>query len=455
MVMALVGCATYTASPIDVDRLPAAYARRSLDEPALRQFATAFLGSKPAEWPPAALDLATLQAIALFDRPELQAARAHLAGTSAAHAVVAELGNPRLAIGPGVVANPGSANQWLATVGLLFPLDLSGQRGARMEAAASEVNAARVGVLRADQAIRIEVVAGGFAVVLRQQLDALAEDQARLRWELVALAEKRANVGAADAIEVDRARSNAQRAAVVRAAFARETEAAHAALAAALGLPPAALDARRVRLPVATLPELDGATQERLATAAMRNRLDVAEALCSYARSEALLRLEVARQWPDFELGPGYEYDQGLHKYRVDIGFTLPLFHGNGAAIEKATADRASAAVAVEAVQTRVITEVESALQQFARQRQELDAAQVLAATTATAVAKAVRRTALGADDQGAVIAARIDDIEARAALVQQEHRAREAWLRLEVTLQQPIGEGLLAWQHAVPERVQ
>ncbi|MBL8729414.1 MAG: TolC family protein, partial [Planctomycetes bacterium] len=133
-------------------------------------------------------------------------------------------------------------------------------------------------------------------------------------------------------------------------------------------------------------------------------------------------------------------------------GFTLPLFHGNGAQIEHATAARAAAAAVVEATQTRAITDAAAALDQFARQRRELAAATALAASTAAALAMARQRADLGADDQGAVIAAAIDDLDARTALLQQQHGARSAWLRLELALQQPVGEGLLAWQCAVPE---
>ncbi len=452
LVLLVSGCASYEPAPIDLDRLPHAYAERRLDEPALGRFASTFLGRDAATWPPTALDLPALQAIALFHRPELPAARARLAQAEAAHEVAGEWQNPRLALGPGVVGNPAGAIRWLASVGLTFPLELFGQRGARVEAAASEITAARIEVALADQAIRAEVVERAFAVEQQRRLAALAEELVALRRMAVTLAEVRAAAGAADASAGTTARAAAQRAALASATSHREAEAAGAALAAAVGMPPAALAGLPLQLPPTALPELEPAAGERLAATAARQRLDIAAAMCRYAQSEAQLRLEIARQWPDLELGPGYEYDQGLQKYRIDLGWTLPLFHDNGAQIERATAARTAAAAVVEATQARAITDVATALDQFARQRHELTAAEALAATTAAAVAMARQRAELGAEDQGAVITASIDDLDARSALLQQQHDARTAWLRLELALQQPVGEGLLAWQHAVPE---
>lgn len=445
-------CVSYEPAPIDVDRLPQAYAERRLDEPGVRRFVGAFLGAEPAAWPPAALDLGQLQAVALLHRPELRAARLQLAQAQAAHEVAAELPNPRVALGPGLVANPGDQTRWLATVGLAFPLDLFGQRSARAEAAASEVAAARIAVARADIAIRADVVERAFAVDLQRQIVAAAGELAALRQRAVALVVKRVDHGAADAGEAALARSAAQRAMTARLVAAREVEMGQTALASALGLPPAAIVDRALSLPVVEIPDLDAATRRQLTEAAVRQRLDVADALCVYARREAELRLEVARQWPDLEIGPGYEYDQGLHKFRFDLGFTLPLFHANDAAIGKAKADRAAAAAMVEAVQTQAINEIEAAARQFARQSGELAAARELVATTAAAVATAQRRAEFGADDESVVIAARIDAVEADVLLVQARHAARVAWLRLEQAVQHPIGPGLLHWQRAAPQ---
>ncbi|MBL8727706.1 MAG: TolC family protein, partial [Planctomycetes bacterium] len=264
LALAIGGCASYEAAPIDLDRLPSTHAQRRLDEPALAAFAGAFLGHDPAAWPPAALDLPALQAIALFHRPERSAARARLAQAEAAHAIAGQWPNPRLAGGPGMVGNPGGAIRWLASIGLSFPLELFGQRGGRIEAAASEITAARIDTALAEQTIRADVVERAFAAVHQRQLAALARELVTLREQASTLAEARAAAGAGDARDVAAARAAARRATLASATADREAAAALAALAAAVGVPPAVLDTLPLQLPTAMLPDLDAATGERL-----------------------------------------------------------------------------------------------------------------------------------------------------------------------------------------------
>ena len=44
---------------------------------------------------------------------------------------------------------------------------------------------------------------------------------------------------------------------------------------------------------------------------ALTHRADVLAALAEYAAAEALLRSEIAKQYPDIHLNPGYSFDTG------------------------------------------------------------------------------------------------------------------------------------------------
>ena len=61
-----------------------------------------------------------------------------------------------------------------------------------------------------------------------------------------------------------------------------------------------------------------------LRRAALLRRSDVLAALAEYAATEAALRLEIAKQYPDLHLGPGYSYDQGQDKWTIGFSLTLP-----------------------------------------------------------------------------------------------------------------------------------
>ena len=97
----------------------------------------------------------------------------------------------------------------------------------------------------------------------------------------------------------------------------------------------------------------------------MLNRADVLGALAEYAASQAALQLEIAKQYPDLHLGPGYQMDQTDSKWTLAFPLTLPLFNRNKGAIGEATARRTEAATRFVAVQARAIGEVELALASY------------------------------------------------------------------------------------------
>jgi outer membrane protein TolC len=109
-------------------------------------------------------------------------------------------------------------------------------------------------------------------------------------------------------------------------------------------------------LPVFTDDELAGARRESL-----RSRSDVLAALARYEATQAALRLEIARQYPDFHVGPGYQYDLGENKWSVALSLELPLFNHNEGPIAEAEARRREAAARFTATQAHVIAEIDGA----------------------------------------------------------------------------------------------
>src|SRR5262249_40677983 len=92
----------------------------------------------------------------------------------------------------------------------------------------------------------------------------------------------------------------------------RQRVEARARMAEAVGVLLRALN--NVRL-AARLPENVGGmtelTTSEVRRAALQTRPDILAALAEYAASQSALQLEVAKQYPDVHLQPGYEFDQG------------------------------------------------------------------------------------------------------------------------------------------------
>ena len=64
-------------------------------------------------------------------------------------------------------------------------------------------------------------------------------------------------------------------------------------------------------------------------------------ALCAYATTEAELKLEIRKQYPDISLSPGFAHEEGNNKLTLGLGFTLPLWNRNKEAIARAQGSRA------------------------------------------------------------------------------------------------------------------
>ena len=106
-------------------------------------------------------------------------------------------------------------------------------------------------------------------------------------------------------------------------------------------------------------------TRPEVRRQAILNRADVRGALAEYAASQSALQLEIAKQYPDLHLGPGYELDQTDNKWSLGVFLDLPVLNHNQGPVAEAKARRAVAAAHFLTVQTTAIAGIESALADY------------------------------------------------------------------------------------------
>ncbi|MGH7105407.1 MAG: TolC family protein, partial [Acetobacteraceae bacterium] len=201
--------------------------------------------------------------------------------------------------------------------------------------------------------------------------------------EAARLLSDRLRVGEASATEVEVIRVAADRSALQLQDARKQTEQARLAVAAALGVPEAALDGVRMSFAALdTFPSPDQAAPSR--EQALLDRTDVLAALADYEASDSALRLEIAKQYPDLDIGPGFShgYTAGELENSLTIGvsLTLPLLNHNQGPIAEATARRREAAAQFNAVQERAVTQVGAALSGYRASLAKLDTANGLLA---------------------------------------------------------------------------
>ena len=94
-----------------------------------------------------------------------------------------------------------------------------------------------------------------------------------------------------------------------------------------------------------------------------------------YEAAERALELEVRKQYPDLEIGPGYGEQDGDRQFVLGLGIALPILNANRQGIAEAEASREAARVAAEiAVESLAFdrTEAEIALALAKTRRQSL-----------------------------------------------------------------------------------
>jgi outer membrane protein TolC len=168
-------------------------------------------------------------------------------------------------------------------------------------------------------------------------------------------------------------------------------------------------------------------------------RFDLRRALLEYDAAEADLRLEIAKQYPDVTLGPGYVYDQGLNKLAFNFAMPLHLFDRNQGPIAEAEARRSEAQARFLALQARAIGEIERGYARYRGALAELAEARSLSARQKENVEAQRRSFAAGAADALDVALARAESAALERLKLAALRHAEDALGDLEDALQRPL----------------
>lgn len=417
-----------------------AFEARSLDDPQLRRYLESHLepGKVPAVrgW-----DLESLTLAAYFYSPQLEEARAAGAVADAAVQTASQRPNPTLQMPLEYTANakPGESPYTLG-LGLDLPIETAGKRGYRVAVARNQSIAARFEVGAATWQVRSRLRARLLEMFAAQRRGQVLERQQQLREVVTQMLDKRLALGATSAPEAQQAHAALVQLRAELAQARQQGEDARAAAAATIGLPLAALKAADIHLDAAfsaPAPELPAADVREQA---LLNRADVQAALAAYEASQAALQLEVANQYPDIHLGPGFTYDAGARKFALSpSGIALPLFNRNEGPIAQATARRQEAAAHFNVVQAEAITRADQAAQRFQAAAGALRLADSLLQMQLQQAAAAQRSLDAGSTDRLALALARLDEGNAELAHEDAMVRLQAAAGEIEDAMQRPL----------------
>ena len=376
----MTGCATYHAKPISPPDTASAFEARTLDNPALKKFMETNLHHEVRPWPPEAWDFALLSMAARYYHPELDAARAKQKSAEAAVITAGTRPNPSLTFTPEFSANPATGvSPWILGATLDIPIETAGKRGYRLNRAKYLAQAASFDVAAAVWRVRSNLRKGLLDLSAARQSSLVLEKQAKLMEELVTLFRQRLTAGEVSENEVNTAQIFlAQTRLQLQNMQTREIE-ARAMVASSIGLPLKALDKIQISTEtVEQVPSLAAHSLPDLRRSALLSRADVLAALAEYDAAESFVQLNIAKQYPDINLGPGYQWDQGQNKWIFGFSVTLPILNRNEGPIAEAEAQRAEAEARFVALQARIIGEIDKATVAFNAASRNLTAANSL-----------------------------------------------------------------------------
>ena len=438
LLVLIAGCAHYEPQPLIPDGLARSFEARSFSDAGLLRYVGqhAAAGSSRANgW-----NLSTLTLSAFYFSPDLDVARARWGSVKAAEVTAGQRPNPVLQLPFGYNSSAAAGTSpYLYGLALDIPIETAGKRGYRVARAEqlSDAALAQIGVAawqvrnRLRNALLDLYAADREGVILRQQES--------LQQRILTLMEQRLSLGAAAGPDVALARANWARSQIGTAQAASRAQAARAAMASAIGVPLDALD--KLAIGFDTFDQAPpGEPDADVRRQAVLNRADLRAALATYEASQAALQLEIARQYPDIHIGPGYTFDAGQNKFSLSVsGISLPVFNRNEGPIGEAQARRKEAAAQFTALQAKAIVDTEQTVQAY-RSAQALLA---LGDGLQTAAERALRSTGQafnsGETDRLALLSAQSSVEASRLARVQAWVAVQRAVGQSENVLQRPL----------------
>ena len=438
--VALAGCAArrYQPAPIVPKETAFRLESRTLADPGLQAFVEGNVGDAVAPWPPKTWDSRTLYLAALYFSPALEAARSRATESQAAMVTAGARPNPSLGVAPGV------PSPYLFNLDFSIPMESAGKRGHRMQAARSLDDAAQFDLADSAWKVRSGVRLALLNYLLAARSLDLLRSEENIRADQVNILEQRFSVGEIPRPEVDLARIELSKAHLAINTVEGQLAEAKAALASSIGIPVVGLQGIDFSWKDFDSPPSAGSlSSEEIQRDAVVNRLDVRRSLAQYSAAEADLQLEISKQYPDLQIGPGYTLEERNNFFVVGFSTTLPLFNRNQGPIAEAEARCKEAGASFLEKQAQVIAGGERALALYTSALKELaEADQFLRKLQDTQLRMAQQAVRVGEEDRLSLTGVQIQGSALARSRLDALARAQSALGELEDAVQRPLDPG-------------
>lgn len=442
MTICLFGCSyqTYSSKPVDAAATASEFHARTLKNAGFRDYLKSH-DYKEDQLSLSTIGMRELLYCALFFHPKLDVARAEWRAAKARALTAGQRPNP------GISGNlehhsrtDGNVSPWTLGLAIDLPIETANKRQFRIDEASHLSEAARIDIAQTAWQLRSNVRDVLLKWHVAQQRIMLLQQGITLREEIAAILQKRLNLGMVSSVELANANILLQKMQQTLVVETSQLPALRAEIAAAAGLSEEALTSVTLdTAPFESLYPPDQLPDGKLRRAALLNRLDIRSALARYGARESKLRLEIARQYPDIVLSPGYAYDQGDNLWSLGFSTLLQLLNRNEGPIAEASAARDIEAAKFLQLQAAAINDQEQASARYQAGWDMLAGAEKTFATQSQAYERIQRQFQAGQIDRLELAIAHLEKQAAEQVLHQQRWSLLQARHALEDAIQQPL----------------
>lgn len=447
----LAGCARFQSQPIAPAETATRLESRTLANPALKAFLEANLSLELTNWPVGSWDFDMLTLAAYYYHPSLEVARADWRVAAGGIKTAKEWLNPTatwtLLHEPVPEVNP-----WIPGLVIDLPIETAGKRGIRTQQARHLAESARFAVATAAWQVRSQVRTSLLDFVVARQRVELLQEQVALQQDYVGRLQQQLQAGAISQVELNAARLALIRARADFTDAQRMLAEARPRLAGALGLPATALEGVEVQFDLTPPAGVAALTTSQARRLALLGRSDVLGGLADYAAAQSALQLEVAKQYPDIHLAPGYSWNAGSageNDWQIGATVELPILNQHKGPIAEASARREASAARFLALQAKVMTDIDIAVAGFRAGQTNVAELKDLTAAQAAQERSVREQLQAGAVDRLQLLTAELELKAAEITRLDAQVKLQQAVGALEDAVQRPLDLPASVWQTA------
>lgn len=375
---------------------------------------------------------------ALFFHPSLDVDRAKW---RAAEAAVGTASAKTIPVINANVANTSRANEdkspYAFSLSIDIPIETSNKREIRIENAQHLSLAAKLQIAQNAWQLRKQVTLSLNAYQFNLQQSHLLSAEKLQRAEIVAIYQKRLGFGAASNVELSSANLLLQASAAALQANELNRLVLMSSLASNIGLSLSRV--KNMNIVTESNSPLTLKLEPNLQAEAVFNRLDLRIALERYAAAEAKLKLEIAKQYPNIIISPGYAYEYGDKVWSLGLSGLLSMLNKNKVAINEASSLREVEAAQFEALQSKIMSDASVAFAQLMQAQQVLENQKFILKQQQYHTQQMNKRLATGEIGRLELTFSKLELNAAEKNLALAHYQLRMAAAELENTLQTPL----------------